>query len=477
MLRARRECFDTPPPALARCPSGALRLPVPPTELAGGRQRGRNRRMGFDQYHEPPDELPAATRTFARLCASLTEEAEAIGWYEQRHRRRDRPRGPGDHGQRAGRGVQALLHGPRVPAATHAPLARGRRRRSCSSTATSSSTAKRPRKRRSRAPRSGARPGRRHIARHRQAERSRVMNHLLREHAPITEASWTLIDDEARERLTHALAARKLVDFAGPHGWEHSATNLGRTTALARAGRRARGRPAPRAAGGRAARAVRARARRAARRRPRRRRRRPGAARRRRASPGDGGEPRRLPRLARRGHHGHRRGLVAPRDGARRGLLAVPEPRREGGRVDAARRRRRPVRARARSRRLHPGAGDRARRLPAARPPAQDHRRTARLGARRAGRGRPEPARRRLPVRLRRGPVGRLRPPRRRHRRPLSAWRASRSASPRPRRPSRSPPDAAFSARRAQAKRISGSATPSKRTRPSTATGRQACGR
>ncbi|HWK18458.1 MAG TPA: hypothetical protein VNR66_13480 [Solirubrobacteraceae bacterium] len=40
--------------------------------------------MGFDQYHEPPDELPADTRTFARLCASLTEEAEAIGWYQQR---------------------------------------------------------------------------------------------------------------------------------------------------------------------------------------------------------------------------------------------------------------------------------------------------------------------------------------------------------------------------------------------------------
>ncbi|HEY3829774.1 MAG TPA: hypothetical protein VGL57_11310 [Solirubrobacteraceae bacterium] len=40
--------------------------------------------MGFDQYHEPPQELPEQTRTFARLCASLTEEAEAIGWYEQR---------------------------------------------------------------------------------------------------------------------------------------------------------------------------------------------------------------------------------------------------------------------------------------------------------------------------------------------------------------------------------------------------------
>jgi len=40
--------------------------------------------MGFDQYHEPPEELSPATRTFARLCASLTEEAEAIGWYQQR---------------------------------------------------------------------------------------------------------------------------------------------------------------------------------------------------------------------------------------------------------------------------------------------------------------------------------------------------------------------------------------------------------
>src|SRR5436190_11365703 len=40
--------------------------------------------MGFDQYHEPPEELSAPARTFARLCASLTEEAEAIGWYQQR---------------------------------------------------------------------------------------------------------------------------------------------------------------------------------------------------------------------------------------------------------------------------------------------------------------------------------------------------------------------------------------------------------
>ena len=40
--------------------------------------------MPVDQYHEPPDELDADARTFARLIASLQEEAEAIGWYEQR---------------------------------------------------------------------------------------------------------------------------------------------------------------------------------------------------------------------------------------------------------------------------------------------------------------------------------------------------------------------------------------------------------
>jgi uncharacterized linocin/CFP29 family protein len=61
------------------------------------------------------------------------------------------------------------------------------------------------------------------------------MNHLLRELAPITDSGWNLLDGEARERLTAALAARRLVDFDGPHGWEHSATNLGRTSEVATA--------------------------------------------------------------------------------------------------------------------------------------------------------------------------------------------------------------------------------------------------
>lgn len=59
------------------------------------------------------------------------------------------------------------------------------------------------------------------------------MNHLLRSLAPITDLGWQTIDDEARSRFTAALAARKVVDFSGPHGWEYSATNLGGTTDVA----------------------------------------------------------------------------------------------------------------------------------------------------------------------------------------------------------------------------------------------------
>jgi uncharacterized linocin/CFP29 family protein len=59
------------------------------------------------------------------------------------------------------------------------------------------------------------------------------VNHLLREKAPITEQGWAELDEEAKERLEPGLAARKLVDFSGPHGWDYSATNLGRVEELA----------------------------------------------------------------------------------------------------------------------------------------------------------------------------------------------------------------------------------------------------
>jgi uncharacterized linocin/CFP29 family protein len=59
------------------------------------------------------------------------------------------------------------------------------------------------------------------------------MNHLYRDLAPIPSDAWRAIDDEARARLTTFLSARKLVDFSGPHGWEHACYNLGRVTPLA----------------------------------------------------------------------------------------------------------------------------------------------------------------------------------------------------------------------------------------------------
>jgi hypothetical protein len=34
--------------------------------------------MGFDPYHEPPQELSEETRTYVRVIQSLIEEAEAI---------------------------------------------------------------------------------------------------------------------------------------------------------------------------------------------------------------------------------------------------------------------------------------------------------------------------------------------------------------------------------------------------------------
>jgi uncharacterized linocin/CFP29 family protein len=54
------------------------------------------------------------------------------------------------------------------------------------------------------------------------------VDHLHRDLAPISEAAWREIDDEARRALRNFLTARKVVDFRGPLGWDHSALGLGR---------------------------------------------------------------------------------------------------------------------------------------------------------------------------------------------------------------------------------------------------------
>ena len=60
-----------------------------------------------------------------------------------------------------------------------------------------------------------------------------MTDHLLRELAPISDTAWQAIEDDVKPRLRAHLAARQLVDFAGPLGWEHAATSLGRTRAIA----------------------------------------------------------------------------------------------------------------------------------------------------------------------------------------------------------------------------------------------------
>jgi uncharacterized linocin/CFP29 family protein len=54
------------------------------------------------------------------------------------------------------------------------------------------------------------------------------MNRLLREIAPLTERAWDEIETEARRTLKTGLAARRVVDFTGPKGWEQSAVDSAR---------------------------------------------------------------------------------------------------------------------------------------------------------------------------------------------------------------------------------------------------------
>lgn len=60
------------------------------------------------------------------------------------------------------------------------------------------------------------------------------MSDLQRRRAPIPDAVWNEIDEEAARVLRLHLAARKLVDFEGPKGWSFSALALGRAESLDR---------------------------------------------------------------------------------------------------------------------------------------------------------------------------------------------------------------------------------------------------
>ena len=63
------------------------------------------------------------------------------------------------------------------------------------------------------------------------------MNHLTKELAPVTDAAWAQIDEEAERSLKHVLAGRRLLDVTGPLGWTESSVDLGRIDTLSSAPR------------------------------------------------------------------------------------------------------------------------------------------------------------------------------------------------------------------------------------------------
>jgi uncharacterized linocin/CFP29 family protein len=54
------------------------------------------------------------------------------------------------------------------------------------------------------------------------------MDHLHRELAPISDRAWELIEAEATRTIRHFLAARSVIDFTGPLGWDHAGQPTGR---------------------------------------------------------------------------------------------------------------------------------------------------------------------------------------------------------------------------------------------------------
>jgi uncharacterized linocin/CFP29 family protein len=62
------------------------------------------------------------------------------------------------------------------------------------------------------------------------------MNNLYRELAPISEAAWDEIEEEATRTLKRHLGARRVVDVEGPKGFGHAALTTGHTHGIAAPG-------------------------------------------------------------------------------------------------------------------------------------------------------------------------------------------------------------------------------------------------
>ena len=178
-----------------------------------------------------PSELPAETRTFARLCASLTEEAEAIGWYEQRmavepdHEARAIMRdAQGEEFKHFCMNLEFLMR--RTP--LWREIAAGILFQEGDIVEHGEEAEEEASRRRP----LGARHCRLRVARHRRlrgAKREPPPSRAGADHR-----GWLAPARRRGSRAAHARTRRPQAGgFSGPHGWEHSATNLGRTEALA----------------------------------------------------------------------------------------------------------------------------------------------------------------------------------------------------------------------------------------------------
>lgn len=58
------------------------------------------------------------------------------------------------------------------------------------------------------------------------------MDDLRKDLAPLSDDAWAEIEEEAKRTLVRILAARKLVDFEGPLGWDVSSVGIGRNRPL-----------------------------------------------------------------------------------------------------------------------------------------------------------------------------------------------------------------------------------------------------
>ena len=296
--------------------------------------------MGFDQYHEPPEELSQETRTLARIFASLTEEAEAINWYEQRLsvEQDDEARAIIEDARHEeykhfSMDLEFLLRRrPEWRAIAEGVLFRdGEITRNADAAEEGRGPTTRPKPAKTDRSASAACAGR------------ESMSHLLRSHAPITAEGWQRIDGEARDGSSPRWALG-----ASSTSWARTAgrlrrSNLGRVTALAGRpsdGVEARLRPVlplvelvvpfelDRARSSAQATAAPRTSTTARSTRPR--------------SGWRGRERRRLPRLGGRRDHRDRRGEPARRARARGRPWAFRRARRDGGRAAPARRDRRP---------------------------------------------------------------------------------------------------------------------------------------